>query len=173
MNILVDADGSRRIDLVEKVASRFGIPVILFCDESRELQSTYSQVVYCAVANDSADIALFNHCKKGDIVVTRDIGLAGITLGKGARVIHESGRIMNNKTIDRELGRRAVLQKMRRNTKHAAKANKVRFEAGKEPKYNFYGNLVMLLKQSTKAQKSSEADHENLAENPHMEAQAV
>lgn len=79
---------------------------------------------------------------------------------------------MSNKTIDRELGRRAIMQKIRRNTKHAARANKVRFESGKEQKYNFYENLIMLLRQSDATKQKMEESKET--EEIHTEeAQAI
>lgn len=150
MKILIDADNSGRIRQIEKIARRYRIPVILFCDQSRNLESTYSSVVLCDSSYDSADFALLNKCEKGDIVVTRDIGLAGIALAKGAKVIHSSGRILSNNTIDAELERRAIKQKMRRNSKHYSQARKAVFGYETKQKHNFSENLIKLILQSVK-----------------------
>lgn len=145
MKILVDADGTNRIRQVEDIAKRFKIPVTLYCDRSRFLESSYSSIVYCDVSMDSADIKLFNQCQKGDIVVTNDIGLAGITLAKGAKVIHGCGRIISDRTIDRELGYRGVKQRMRRNTKHISEWRRITFENPKKEECNFPKNLIKLI----------------------------
>ncbi len=145
MKILVDADGSRRIKAVEYIARKYNVPVILFCDCSRVITSEYSQVIQSDIAYNSTDRRIFNNCEKGDIVVTNDIGLAGIVLAKGAKVIHGCGRIVKNKEIDREMERRAVKQKMFRNTKHKAQCRKVRFDSIDPVQYNFHENLTKLI----------------------------
>ena len=150
MKILIDADNSGKIRQIEKIARRYRIPVILFCEQSRNLQSSYSTIVFCDSSYDSADFALLNKCEKDDIVVTRDIGLAGIALAKGAKVIHSTGRILSNHSIDRELERRAVKQKMRRNSKHYSQSRKVEFGYETKQQYNFYENLIRLIIQSEK-----------------------
>ena len=48
MRILVDADATSRVKLVEKIARQHHVPVTLFCDDSRLLESSYSEIVYCA-----------------------------------------------------------------------------------------------------------------------------
>lgn len=156
MKILIDADNTGRIRQIEKIAKRYRIPVILFCEQSRNLQSAYCDIVFCDNSYDSADFALLNKCEKGDIVVTRDIGLAGIALAKGANVIHSTGRILSNRSIDMELERRAVKQKIRRNSKHYSQSRKVEFGYETNQQYNFYSNLLRLIHQ---AEKKTEAKY--------------
>lgn len=48
----------------------------------------------------AVDIALINLCKRGDIVVTQDYGVAALALGKGARAIHQSGKWYTDDNID-------------------------------------------------------------------------
>ena len=45
MKILVDADACPVIPIVEHVAEKYGIPVILLCDTNHVLQSEYSEVI--------------------------------------------------------------------------------------------------------------------------------
>lgn len=151
MKILVDADGTNRIGQVEKIARKFKVPVMLFCDASRELKSSYSYIICCDSYHDSTDIMLFNHCSRGDIVITRDIGLAGIVSVKGAKVLHCSGRIMDNKSIDRDLAYRAMKQKIRRNTKHLSQSRKIQFGNEGNREYCFGQNLVKLIRESRAA----------------------
>lgn len=41
---------------------------------------------------DVVNLALINFCKKNDVAVTQDYGVAAMALGKGAYVIHQSGK---------------------------------------------------------------------------------
>ena len=151
MKILVDADGTNRISQVEKIARKFKVHVVLFCDAGRELKFSYSEIVQCDSHHESTDITLFNHCSKGDIVITRDIGFAGIVLAKGAQVLHCSGRIMDNRSIDRELAYRAMKQEIRKNTKHLSQSRKIQFGNERNREYCFGENLVKLIRKSRPA----------------------
>lgn len=148
MKILVDADGTNRAKSATRIAQQFKIPIKLYCDCSRILKSNYATVVYSDTRPEATDITLLNQCKKGDIVITQDIGLAGIALAKGAKVLHCSGRILNNKQIDLELTYRAMKRNMRRHTKHASQSRKVTFGMEHTVQYDFINNLIKLIKES-------------------------
>jgi uncharacterized protein YaiI (UPF0178 family) len=64
------------------------------------------------------DIALINLCKRGDIVVTQDYGVAALALGKVARAIHQSGKWYTDDNIDGLLMERHLAKKVRRSGKH-------------------------------------------------------
>lgn len=53
-----------------------------------------------AVGADSADFAIISQLERHDVVVTQDIGLADVVLGRGAYAIDPRGRIYNPLTID-------------------------------------------------------------------------
>lgn len=91
MQILVDADACPVITIVERTAREKGIPVVLLCDTNHVLHSDYSEIRIIGAGADAVDFALVNLCKKGDIVVTQDYGVAAMALGKGAFGIHQSG----------------------------------------------------------------------------------
>ena len=57
------------------------------------------------------DIALINLCRRGDIVITQDYGVAALALGKGARAIHQSGRWYTDENIDGLLMERHLAKK--------------------------------------------------------------
>lgn len=114
MEILVDADACPVISQVESVAQKHNVPVTLLCDTSHILESEYSKVVMVDRGADSVDIILVNNCKKGDIVVTQDYGVAAMALGKGAYAIHQSGKWYTNDNIDRMLMERHLNKKARR-----------------------------------------------------------
>lgn len=114
MQILIDADACPVVKITEKTAREYQIPVILLCDTNHILQSDYSTVKTIGAGADAVDFALINLCKKGDIVVTQDYGVAAMALGKGAYAIHQSGRRYTDENMDRLLMERHLSQKARR-----------------------------------------------------------
>ena len=67
MKILVDADACPVVSIVEHVASKYRIPVILLCDTNHVLQSAYSEVKVIGAGADAVDFALVGLCQKGDL----------------------------------------------------------------------------------------------------------
>ena len=126
MTILVDADACPVTRIVEDIARRHGIPVILLCDTNHVLTSDYSTVKTIGAGSDAVDIALVNLCHKGDIVVTQDYGVAAMALGKGAHAIHQSGRIFTDDNIDGLLMDRFYAKEARRKSKNHLKGPKKR-----------------------------------------------
>ena len=145
MKILVDADACPVVRQVEEVAQKHAVPVWLFCDTNHILQSSYSEIEVIGAGADAVDLALINHCQKGDIVVTQDYGVAALALGKQAYALHQNGWQYTNQNIDRLLAERHLAKKARR----AAKKNhlhgpKKRTEANNE---HFALGLEALLQQ--------------------------
>lgn len=129
MKIYVDADACPVIGIVEKIAQKYQIPVMLLCDTNHILSSQYCEVKIIGAGADAVDFALINLCKKGDIVVTQDYGVAAMVLGKGAYGIHQSGRWYTNETIDQMLMERHLNKKARRSSgKNHLKGPKKRTE---------------------------------------------
>ncbi len=119
MKILIDADACPVIPIVEHLAEKYGIPVILLCDTNHMLQSEYSEVKVIGAGADAVDFALVGLCQKGDLVVTQDYGVAAMILGKGAYGIHQSGKWYTDENIDRMLMERHFSKKIRRSkSKH-------------------------------------------------------
>ena len=85
--IYIDADSSGNVKQIESVAKEFGIPVILYCNGDHIIDSDYSEVRYVEKGRDIADFAIINHCKSGDIVITKDYGLATMALAKDAKCL--------------------------------------------------------------------------------------
>lgn len=114
MKIYVDADACPVVAIVEDVAKQSDVPVVLLCDTNHVLYSEYSEVITIGAGADAVDFALVNLCKKGDIVVTQDYGVAAMALGKGAFAIHQSGKWYTNDNIDMMLMERHIHKKARR-----------------------------------------------------------
>ena len=120
MTIYIDADACPVTRIAEDIARKHGIPVTLLCDTNHQLTSDYSTVKVIG--------ALINLCKRGDIVVTQDYGVAALALGKGAKAIHQSGRWYTDDNIDRLLMERHLAKKARRSGKHHLKGPAKRTE---------------------------------------------
>ena len=114
MKIYVDADACPVVRVVEAVAKEYQIEVTLLCDTNHVLQSDYSEVKIIGAGADAVDFALIGLCRRGDLVVTQDYGVAAMALGKGAYGIHQSGRWYTQENIDRLLMERHMAKKARR-----------------------------------------------------------
>ena len=108
MRILVDADACPVVSIVEHIAKKYQISVILLCDTNHILQSDYSEVLTVGAGADAVDFKLVSVCQKDDIVVTQDYGVAAMILGKGAYGIHQSGRWYTNENIDQALSKKGT-----------------------------------------------------------------
>ncbi|MCB7321016.1 YaiI/YqxD family protein [Lacrimispora sp. 210928-DFI.3.58] len=114
MQIFVDADACPVVDIIERIAKKYGIPVILLCDTNHILNSEYSEVKIIGAGADAVDYALISLCRKEDIVISQDYGVAAMALGKGAYAIHQSGKWYTDENIDQMLMERHLAKKARR-----------------------------------------------------------
>ena len=64
--------------------------------------------------SDSADFAIVERLQPNDVVVTQDIGLASMVLGRGAAAIGVRGYVYSKATIDMQLFIRHEEKKVRR-----------------------------------------------------------
>ncbi len=126
VTVYVDADACPVTRIVERVAKEYKIPVVLLCDTNHVMNSDYSTVKAIGAGADAVDIALINLCNKGDIVVTQDYGVAAMALGKGAKAIHQSGKVFSDDNIDGLLMDRHLAKVARRKSKNHLKGPKKR-----------------------------------------------
>lgn len=113
MHIYVDADACPVVGIVEKIAKENEISCTLLSDTNHILRSEYAEVKIIGAGADAVDYALINLCRKGDIVVSQDYGVAAMALGKGAYAIHQSGKWYTNENIDQMLMERHMAKKAR------------------------------------------------------------
>ena len=116
MQIFVDADACPAVDIVETIAEKYNISITLLCDTNHILYSDYSEVIVVGAGADAVDYKLISICHKGDVVVSQDYGVAAMALGKGAYVIHQSGKWYTNENIDQMLMERHLNKKVRRSS---------------------------------------------------------
>ena len=101
-------------------------------------------VLDVSIGADSADFAIVERLQPGDVVVTQDIGLASMVLGRGAAAIGVRGRVYTKATIDMDLFIRHEEKKVRR--AGVRTRGPAAFTA--EDRERFTRNLTRLLRES-------------------------
>lgn len=114
MKILIDGDSCSKITLTEKIAKQKHIPCHIYCDTSRTISSSYSDIHIVDIGCNSADMAIINHCNKNDIVITNDTGLAAMILTKSAYAVNNHGIEFTNDNITQLLMRRHICTSSKR-----------------------------------------------------------
>ena len=142
--VLVDADACPVIRIVERLAKAHGIPVTLLCDTNHVLASDYAEVRVIGAGADAVDFALINLCRRGDVVVTQDYGVAALAIGKGAYAIHQNGGLYTQDNIDQMLMERHLARKARMGKgKHHLKGPKKRTKEEDEAFEAAFRNLLL------------------------------
>lgn len=134
MRIIVDGDACPGISIIENIAKKYGLELIVFCDIHHYIRLNYGEVKVVDSGFQSVDMYVVNISKEKDIVVSQDYGVAAIALGKKAFVINPKGYYYNEENIDRLLEERHISQKIRRaggrtnNPKKRTKEDDLRLE---------------------------------------------
>jgi uncharacterized protein YaiI (UPF0178 family) len=116
--LFIDADACPVTRDALSVARRARVPVVLVGNETQNL-GRYTvrdgvEAVQVSSGRDAADFAIVERLEPEDVVVTGDIGLAAMVLGRGAAAISFRGRVFSRVTIDMEMEVRHAEQKHRR-----------------------------------------------------------
>ena len=116
--LFIDADACPVTRDAIAIARAHRVPVVLVGNGSQHLARFASrkgvETLEVASGRDSADFAIVPLVAPEDIVVTGDIGLAAMVLGRGSRAFNHRGRQYFSATIDAELAVRHAEQRHRR-----------------------------------------------------------
>ena len=133
MKLLIDADACPVTDLALECAKEYKIDeCVLLCDTSHMIERENARTIVVSKGADSADFALVNLVKAGDVVVTQDYGLAAMCLAKKANVLNQNGLIFTEYNIGSLLEQRHFAKKVRMaggRTKGPSKRTKEQDEA--------------------------------------------
>ena len=113
MRILIDADGCPVVNETIKVAHKFNLESIIFCDTSHNFDEKNIKVIVVSKGIDAVDFAILNNIENGDIVITQDYGMASLVLSRNSYAINQSGMVYTNENIDELLYSRYISKKMR------------------------------------------------------------
>lgn len=116
--LFIDADACPVTRDAISIARARGVPVTLVANSTQSCER-YTQrkgvdAVQVGVGSDAADFAIIELLAPSDVVVTQDIGLAAMVLGRGARALSPRGRIFSRATIDLDLELRHAEKRERR-----------------------------------------------------------
>ena len=145
MRIIVDGDGCPGKNKIEKAAKEERLEVIIYCNIHHRINSDYSIVKVVDDGFQSVDMYVANECKKYDIVITQDYGVAAMALGKGAFCLNTKGNIYTNENIDRLLFERHLHQKARK----AGIRGKNQSKRNKEDDDRLYNSIKKIIFQYT------------------------
>lgn len=114
MKILIDADACPKtvLQICLWHGRQLGVPVWTVASFNHEIDSDYHIVV--GNSSQETDIKVVNLSEAGDLIVTQDIGLAAMVLGKGAKAIGPTGREYHPGLIGNLLEERELKAKYRR-----------------------------------------------------------
>lgn len=115
--LFIDADACPVTREAISIARSHGMPVTLVCDTTTQVSRHLRpgvDAVQVSTGRDAADFAIIERLEPGDIVVTQDIGVAAMALGRGASAVSPRGRIFWLATIDAEMEVRHAEQRHRR-----------------------------------------------------------
>lgn len=119
VRIVVDGDACPVKNEIAETASRLHIQVIMVSSYDHLIQGSKGVTVVKVDRSDqSADLYIANHIRRGDIVTTNDYGLAALALAKGCEVISFRGTMYRNDSIDFMLDRRHTAAKERKKGRH-------------------------------------------------------
>lgn len=113
MKVIVDADACPVKEIIVDKCKKYNIKLI-FIHSLDHISHQYPLVEKIIVDKgfQSADMAIVNHTEKDDLVITADIGLAALIIGKGAYVLNPWGNFYTPENIDQRLHQRYLNQKI-------------------------------------------------------------
>ncbi|MDP2182125.1 MAG: YaiI/YqxD family protein [Actinomycetota bacterium] len=116
--LFIDADACPVTRDALSLARSHKTPVVLVGNTTQNL-GRYTdrpgvEAIQVGAGRDAADFVIIEELSPDDIVVTADIGLAAMVLGRGARAVSHRGRVFSPATIDMELAVRHAEQQHRR-----------------------------------------------------------
>lgn len=116
MHIYVDADACPKVikEVLYKAVERVGVNMTLVADQfMRVPQSQYVKSLKVPSGIDSADDKIVELVQPGDLVITADIPLADLIVGKGAFAINPRGELYTEKNIKERLAVRDMMAEIR------------------------------------------------------------
>jgi hypothetical protein len=115
--VFIDADACPVTREAISAARSHGAKVMLVADTNTNLTKYVRpgvEATNVSQGRDSADFAIVGMLQAGDVVVTQDIGVAAMALGRGASAVSPRGRIFYLATIDAEMELRHAEARHRR-----------------------------------------------------------
>lgn len=105
--LFIDADACPVTREAISIARSHGWQVTIVANSTQNLERYAArkgvEAVTVSGGRDAADFAIIERLNAGDVVVSQDIGLAAMALGRGAKALSPRGRTFSLATIDAEM----------------------------------------------------------------------
>jgi uncharacterized protein YaiI (UPF0178 family) len=114
--IWLDGDACPRTikEIVFKASIRTETPTVVVANSlQRVLKSAVISCVVVSQAFDAADSYIVTHCQPGDLVITADIPLADLVIGKQGTALNPRGKIYTASNIKDQLSMRNLMTEFR------------------------------------------------------------
>ncbi len=112
--LLIDADACPVKSEAERVATRFGVEMLLVSNGGvRPSPNPLVRSIFVPSGADEADKWIADACTPADVVVTSDIPLAAKCLAAGAQVIKHNGEALTRANIGMVLAARDLMADLR------------------------------------------------------------
>ncbi|MBO1512281.1 YaiI/YqxD family protein [Metabacillus bambusae] len=119
MKIYVDADACPVKQEIMNIAGKYNIEVIFVASYNHTSDKTYGgRWIFVDTGKEEADLYIVNHVQKSDLVISQDIGLAGLLLRKDVIVVTPRGKRYTEANIDTALQFRYLSAMERRGGKY-------------------------------------------------------
>ena len=109
MRIFIDGDACSTQKIKQKFAGKRDTEVVtvVSIENCTNIQPRPNTIVVDSTPQ-AADIEIFNRMRQGDIVITKDYGLASLVLGKNGKAMSPSGFMYTKRNIELLLQQRYV-----------------------------------------------------------------
>lgn len=138
MIIYVDGDSCPVIPIIKDICNSRDINYRVISDYNHNLKVPEENLFIVDCEQDEADFFIANRIKSGDFLITNDMGLASMVLGKEVTVLNFNGDTINTNNIDTFLFQRHVASRERKNNIYNSKFKKRK----KEDDENFRASLL-------------------------------
>ncbi|HDX9590199.1 TPA: YaiI/YqxD family protein [Bacillus pseudomycoides] len=112
--IYVDADACPVKEEIMRVGAKFHVDIWFIASYAHQSRSQKGNWIYVDSAQDEVDFYIYQRAEAGNLVITQDMGLAGLLVKKGVCVLSPRGTIVTDEHMDTILYSRYVSAKLRR-----------------------------------------------------------
>ena len=113
MVVWIDADACPVVNITVTLCREVCIPCKIVTDTAHQIHWVGAETVIADKGADSVDFLIANRIHKGDIIITRDYGVAAMCLGRDAIALHQDGWVYHRDNIDALLFSRHASRKHR------------------------------------------------------------
>lgn len=141
MIIYVDGDSCPVIPIIKDICNSRDLKYLVISDYNHDLKVPEENRFIVDCEHDEADLYIANRIESGDFLITNDMGLASMVLGKKVTVLNFNGDSINLNNIDVLLFQRHMASRERKNNIYKSKFKKRK----KEDDENFRTSLLNTL----------------------------